>query len=95
MVQEKDNEKLALLRDEISLTQESVQRIKNDTYIRISYMLERIYTLEDAFRCYQFESACRHFFSPHNCICHKSAHCTHTLKHFVQHFTRIETISFQ
>ena len=24
-------------------------------------MLERIYTLEDAFRCYQFESAYRHF----------------------------------
>ena len=61
MVQDKNNEKLALLRDEIRLTQESVERIKNDTYLRISYMLERIYSLEDAFRCYQFESAYRHF----------------------------------
>ena len=61
MVQDKNNEKFALLRDEIRLTQESVERIKNDTYIRLSYMLERIYTLEDAFRCYQFESAYRHF----------------------------------
>ena len=61
MVQDKNNEKLALLRDEIRLTQESVERIKNDTYLRISYMLERIYSLEDAFRCYQFESAYSHF----------------------------------
>ena len=61
MVQDKNNEKFALLRDEIRLTQESVERIKNDTYKRISYMLERIYTVEDAFRCYQFESADRHF----------------------------------
>ena len=61
MVQDKNNEKLALLRDEIRLTQESVERIKNDTYLRISYMLERIYSLEDAFRCYQSESAYRHF----------------------------------
>ena len=36
MVQDKNNEKLALLRDEIRLTQESVERIKNDTYLRIS-----------------------------------------------------------
>ena len=61
MVQDKNNEKFALLRDEVRLTQESVERIKNDTYLRISYTLERIYTLEDAFRCYQFESAYRHF----------------------------------
>ena len=61
MVQDKNNEKLALLRDEIRLTQESVKQFKDDTYTRISYMLERIYTLEDAFRCYQFESAYRHF----------------------------------
>ena len=61
MVQDKNNEKLALLRYEIRLTHESVERIKNDTYLRISYMLERIYTLEDAFRCYQIESAYHHF----------------------------------
>ena len=61
MVQDKNNEKLALLRDEIRLTQESVERFKNDTYLRILYVLERIYTREDAFRCYQFESAYRHF----------------------------------
>ena len=61
MVQEKNNEKFALPRDEIRLTQESVERIKNDTYLRISNMIERIYTLEDAFRGYQFESAYRHF----------------------------------
>ena len=60
-VQDQNNEKLALLRDEIRLTQESVERIKNDTYTHISYMLKRIYTLEDAFRCYQFEGAYRHF----------------------------------
>ena len=61
MVQDKNNEKFALLRDEIRLTQESVERFENDTYLRLSYMLERIYTLEDALRCYQFESAYRHF----------------------------------
>ena len=60
-VQDQNNEKLALLRDEIRLTQESVERIKEDTYSHIWYMLDRIYTLEDAFRCYQFESAYRHF----------------------------------
>ena len=61
MVQDKNNEKLALLRDEIHLTQESVERIKNGTYLRISYMLQRTYSLEDAFRCYQIESAYRRF----------------------------------
>ena len=50
-VQDQNNEKLALLRDEIRLTQESVERIEEDTYTHISYMLDRIYTLEDAFRC--------------------------------------------
>ena len=43
------------------MTQESVERIKEDIYTHISYMLVRIYTLEDAFRCYQFQSAYRHF----------------------------------
>ena len=38
MVQDKNNEKLALLRDEIRLTQENVERFRNDTYIRISYI---------------------------------------------------------
>ena len=66
MVQDKNNEKLALLRDQNRLTQESVERIKNDTYTRLSYMLELIYTLEDAFRCYQFESAYRHFLQSSN-----------------------------
>ena len=60
-VQDQNNEKLALLRDEICLTQESVERIKDDTYTHISYLLERIYTLEDAFRSYHFEGAYRHF----------------------------------
>ena len=60
-VQNQNNEKLALLRDEIRLTQESVEKNRNDTYTHISYMLERIYTLENAFRCYQFESAYRNF----------------------------------
>ena len=60
-VQDQNNEKLSLLRDEIRLTQESVEKIKEDNYTHISHMLERIYTLEDAFRCYQFESAYRHF----------------------------------
>ena len=36
MLQDKNNEKLALLRDEIRLTQESVERFRDDTYIRIS-----------------------------------------------------------
>ena len=61
-VQDQNNEKLALLRDEIRLTQDSVEQIKEDTYSHISYMLDRIYTVEDAFRCYQFEIAFRHFF---------------------------------
>ena len=60
-VQDQNNEKLALLRDEIRLTLESVEKIKQDTYTHISYMPERIYILEDAFRCFQFESAYRHF----------------------------------
>ena len=59
-VKDQNNEKLALLRDEIRLTQESVEKVKEDTYTHISNMLERIYTLENAFRCYQFESACLH-----------------------------------
>ena len=60
-VQDQNNEKLALLRDKIRLTQESVERINEDTYRHISYVLDRIYTIEGAFRCYQFESAYRHF----------------------------------
>ena len=43
------------------MTQEIVKKIKDDTYTHISDMLERIYTLEDAFRCFQFQSAYRHF----------------------------------
>ena len=60
-VQDQNSEKLALLRDEFRLTHESVEKIKIDTYTHISYMLDSIYTLEDAFRCYQFESGYRHF----------------------------------
>ena len=60
-VQNQNNEKLALLRDENLLTQESMEEIKDDTYSHILYLLERVYTLEDAFRCYQTESAYRHF----------------------------------
>ena len=48
-VQDQNYEKLALHRDEIRLTQETVMKIKEDTYTHISYMLERIYTLEHAF----------------------------------------------
>ena len=43
------------------MIQESVEKIKEDTYTHISYMLERIYILEDAFRCYQIGGAYRHF----------------------------------
>ena len=50
-VQDRNNEKFALLRDEIRLTQKSVEKIKEDTYTRFSYMLDRRYTLEDAIRC--------------------------------------------
>ena len=50
-VQDQNNEKLALLRDETRLTQESVEKIKDDTYTHINYMLERMYSLEDALRC--------------------------------------------
>ena len=60
-VQDQNKEKLALLRDEIRLTQESVEKIEKDTYTHISHMPDRIYTLEEAFRCYQLESAYRHF----------------------------------
>ena len=63
-IQDLNNEELALLWDQICLTQEIVEKPKDDTYTHISYMLERIYTLEDAFRCYQFESAYRHFLQP-------------------------------
>ena len=41
-LQDQNNEKLALLRDEIRLTQESVEKIKKDTYTHISNMLDRI-----------------------------------------------------
>ena len=95
-VQDQNNKKLAVVRDEILLTQESVEKIKEDTYTHISYMLYRIYILEDAFRCYQFENAYRHFLLHlRNCICHKLAHCTLTLKQSLLPFTLIETISFQ
>ena len=60
-VHDQNNEKVALLRDEIRLTQEKVEKIKDDTYSQISYMLKHFYTLEVAFRCYQFERAYRHF----------------------------------
>ena len=60
-VPDRNNEKFATLRDEIRLTQESVEKTKEDSYTHILYMLDRIYILEDAFRCYQFESAYRHF----------------------------------
>ena len=43
------------------MTQESVEKIKEDTCTHISYMLEGIYSLEDGFGRYQFESAYRHF----------------------------------
>ena len=59
-VEEQNNGKLALLHDEIHLCAQNVERIKEDTYKHISYMLELIYSLEDAFRCYQFESAYCH-----------------------------------
>ena len=42
-VQGQKNEILALLRDEIRLIQASVEKIKEDTSTRISYMLEHIY----------------------------------------------------
>ena len=60
-VQDQNNEILALFRDEICLTQQSVAKIREDSYTNISYMIERIYTLEDALRCYRFESASLHF----------------------------------
>ena len=60
-VQDQKIEKLAVFRDKIRMTRESPEKIKEDTYTHISYMLERIYILEDAFRCYQIESAYRHF----------------------------------
>ena len=63
-VQDQNNEKLSVLRDEIRLAQESVEKIKKVTYTHNNYMLERIYTLEDAFRCHHFESAYRHFLQP-------------------------------
>ena len=91
-VQEQNNEKLALLRDEIRLTQKSVKLIKEDTHAHISYMLERIYTLEDVINSKMPTAT---FISLHNFIYHKLAHCTLTSKHFVQHFIRIEAISFQ
>ena len=94
-VQEENNENLALFRDEIRLTQESVQKIKEDTYKHVSYMLERTYTLEIAFHCYQFESAYHHFLQSSQLFSdHKLAHYIHTSKPFWPHFTFIETISF-
>ena len=59
-VQDQNNEKLALLKAKIRLTQESVERIKEDACREIFDMLDRISTLENAFRRYQFESAYRH-----------------------------------
>ena len=61
-VLDQNNEKLAVLRDEIRLTHESVEKIKEDTYTHKSYMHERIYIFEVAFWCYRVKSAYRHFF---------------------------------
>ena len=60
-VSDQSNEKLALLRDQICLTEKSVERIKEDTYTHVSCMPACLYTLQDAFRCYQFEIVYRHF----------------------------------
>ena len=59
-VRKQNKQELALLRDEVRLTQERVERIA-DTYTDISHMLGHIHTLEDAFRCYQLESGYSHF----------------------------------
>ena len=92
-VQDQNIEIIALVQDEICLTQESVERIKEDTSTHISYMLERIYTLEDATRFFNSEVLTTIFFNLRNFTCHELAHCTHTL--FVPPFTPIETLSFQ
>ena len=45
MVQDQNNKKLALLRDEIRLTQENVERIKEGTYTHTFLMRLNVYTL--------------------------------------------------
>ena len=94
-VQDQNNEKLALRRDETRLTQESVEKIREDTNTHISFLLDRIYILEEAFRCFQFESAYRHFLQSSQLYFSQLADYTLTLKHFAPHFTPTETFSFQ
>ena len=77
-VQHQNDEKPALLRHEVRLTQENVERIKDDIYTHIFYKLERIYFLEDAFRCNQLESAYPHFLrSSQLYLSQISTLCTH------------------
>ena len=94
-VQDQNNEKLALLRDEIRLTHESVERSKKiliHTFIKCLNEHTIWKMRSDAINSKVHTATS---FNLRNFICHKSEHCTHTLKHFVPHFTLIETISFQ
>ena len=94
-VQDQNNGKLALLRDELRLIQESVEKSKK-SLIHTFRICLTAYTLwrkrSDAIN---LKVPIVIFSNLHNFTCHKLAHCIHTLKHFVPHFTRIETISFQ
>ena len=90
-IQDQNNKELAVFREEIRLAGESVEKVKEDAYTHISYMLEHIYThwkmRSDVINS---KVPIATFFTLRHFSHHKLAHCTYTLKLFVPHFTLIE-----
>ena len=91
-IQDQNSEKLALLRDEIRLTQEGVEKSK-EVFIQTFLTCFDVYTvLQTRSHVINSEVLIAILFSLRNFTYHKLAHCTHTIKPFVQHFTPIEII---
>ena len=89
--QDENNDKLALLRNKIRLTHQSVQRMKN-ILIHTIFVCLNVYTLlKTRFDAIISKVLTVNFFSLRNYTCHKLAHCTHTLKPFAPPSTLIET----
>ena len=89
-IRSQNNEKLAQLRDEICLTQESVERIKEDTYSQFLKGLKVYTLLKMLFDAIKSKVPIAIFCNLCNFTSHKSEHCTHTLKPFNPLFTLVE-----
>ena len=71
-VQDQNNEIFALLRDELRLTQESVERIEQDTYTNIIRICLKVCRLSKTrFDFINSKVPIATFFNHHNFICHK------------------------